>query len=285
MQLFIFCLVNKKNNQNMNRNFRAQKDRGLIFKMTVKKLSDMKKTLILAAALLVSFTVLAQKEATRKLSSFSEISAHEGIQVHLKQGSSEEAKIKVEGNISMDEVLTEVSGGKLKIHLEDNNYRNIDVEVWVTYKSLSAVSASSAADIDSESRIVTSGNFKVSVSSAGDIDLDVKANSIDIKASSAGDITLKAETSSIDASANSAGSIEISGTAKSLDVSVNSSGDFEGFDLSAETAEVSASSGGSAEVNVSEQLNARASSGGSVKYKGNPRMDISSNSGGSIRKS
>lgn len=245
----------------------------------------MKKTLILLAALLVSFTVLAQNESTRKLSSFTEVSAHEGILVHLKQGSTEEARIKVEGNIGMDEVLTEVSGGKLKIHLEDNNYRNIDVEVWVTYKSLNAVSASSAADVDCESRIVTSGDFRVSVSSAGDIELDVKANTIDIKASSAGDVNIKAEASTIDASANSAGTIEISGSTKSLDVSVSSSGDFEGFDLTSQNAEVSASSGGSAEVNVSEQLNARASSGGSVKYQGSPRMDISSNSGGSIRKS
>jgi hypothetical protein len=244
----------------------------------------MKKITILLTALLVSFAGMAQKESTRNLSSFTEISAQEGIEVYIKQGSKEEARIKVDGNIEMNEVLTEVSGGKLKIHLDGNNYRNIDVTVWVTYKSINAVSASSAADITGESRIVTSGDFRVSVSSAGDIKLDVKAKNIDIKASSAGDVEIKAEASSIDASANSAGSIEISGSTKSLKVSVNSSGDFEGFDLTTQTADVSASSGGSAEVNVSEQLNARASSGGSVKYKGNPRMDVSSSSGGSIKK-
>ena len=65
---------------------------------------------------------------------------------------------------------------------------------------------------------------------------------------------------------------------------MSSSGDFEGYDLPVKEAEVSASSGGSAEVNVSEQLDARASSGGSIRYRGNPRMDISTSSGGSIKK-
>jgi hypothetical protein len=244
----------------------------------------MKKIAIYSIAIVMGFIALAQKETTRKLSSFTEVSAHQAINVYLKQGSTEEAKIQISGNIEMNEVLTEVSGGKLKIHLDGNNYRNTDVTVWVTYKTLNAVSASSAAGIKGESRIVASGDFRAAVSSAGDIELDVKANTIEFKASSAGDLKVKVEASSIDASANSAGSIEISGSAKSIDVSVSSSGDFEGYNLTAQNAEVSASSGGSAEVNVSEQLNARASSGGSVKYKGNPRMDISSNSGGSIRK-
>lgn len=242
------------------------------------------KKILLSTIILVAIGAFAQQKETRSLSSFNEVSAHEGVDVYLKKGSKEEARIEA-SNIDMEDILTEVSSGRLKIHLEGNRHRNVDVKVWVTYKSLKAVSASSAADIQAEGQIVASGDFRVDVSSAGDVELSVKAQDLDVRASSAGDCELEVDIESLDASASSAGGIEISGSVKSIDVEVSSSGDFEGYDLPSETAEVSASSGGSAKVNVSEQLDARASSGGSIKYRGNPRMDISTSSGGSIRKS
>lgn len=242
------------------------------------------KKLALSTIILVAIGAFGQSKETRSLSSFSEVSAHEGIDVVLRKGSKEEARIEAE-NIDMDEVLTEVSGDRLKIHLEGNNHKNVDVKVWVTYRSLRAVSASSAADLTAEGQITASGDFRIDVSSAGDIELSVKADELDIHASSAGDCELKADVNSVDASVSSAGGIEIEGSASSLDVEVSSSGDFEGYDLPVKEAEVSASSGGSAEVSVSERLDARASSGGSIRYRGNPRMDISTSSGGSIRKS
>jgi hypothetical protein len=245
----------------------------------------MKKLTLFLTILFVSFALLAQKETTRSLSSFTEISVNEGIDVYLKEGSKEEARIQIDGNIEMSEVLTEVSGGKLKIHLDGNNHRNVDVTIWVTYKSLNAVSVSSAGTVSGQNRIVSSGDFKISVSSAGDLELDIKAKSLDINASSAGDASLKVDVTTVNASASSAGSIDISGAASSIEVEVSSSGSFDGYDLAVDRADVSASSGGSANVTVNEQLDAQASSGGSIKYKGNPRMDISTSSGGSIRKS
>ncbi len=242
------------------------------------------KRVLLSTIVLVSIAAFGQQKETRSLSSFSEISAHEGIDVILKKGSKESARIEAR-NIDLDDVLTEISGGRLKIHLEGNKHNNVDVTVWVTYTNLRSVSASSAADIEAEERIEASGDFRVDVSSAADVELSIKADELDVRASSAGDVELDVDVNSVDASVSSAGGIEIEGSADSIDVEVSSSGDFEGYDLPCKEAEVSASSGGSAEVNVSEQLDARASSGGSIRYRGNPRMDISTSSGGSIRKS
>lgn len=242
------------------------------------------KKIVAPALILISVLAFGQQKETRSLRSFSEVSAHEGIDVILKKGSKESARIEAE-NVDIEDVLTEIDGDRLKIHLDGKNHRNPDVTVWVTYVSLRAVSASSAADLRSDGQIVASGDFRVDVSSAGDIDLNVKADELDVRASSAGDCELKVDINKLDASVSSAGGIEISGTARELDVEVSSSGDFEGYDLPVKEAEVSASSGGSAEVTVSEQLDARASSGGSIRYRGNPRMDISTSSGGSIKKS
>ncbi len=243
----------------------------------------MKRITLLSTFIFAAMIVFAQNEETRSLSSFNYISAHEGIDVYFKSGSKEEARISAR-NIDLRDVLTEVEGGKLKIHLDGNNHNNVDVTVWVTYKKLNGVSASSAADMRGENRIIADGDFRVSASSAGDVEVDVKANNLDISALSAGDIEIKVEANDVKCDVASAGNIEIKGTSKGLHASVSSSGDFEGFDLVCEEADVSASSGGSIEITVKEQLDARASSGGGIKYKGNPRMDVSTSGGGYLKK-
>ncbi|MEQ9468408.1 MAG: head GIN domain-containing protein [Ekhidna sp.] len=248
----------------------------------------MKKTLLTSIlGILVAGFALAQSEETRNLSSFSEIAAQEGIDVFIKQGDKEEARVVSESH-DLDEVLTEVSGGRLKIHLEGNNHRNIDVDVYVTYKSIQAISASSAASLTSEGTIDANGNdFDVDVSSAGDVDAKIEnADELSIDASSAGDARLKVQANEVEAEVSSAGEIEISGKARKQDIGASSSGDYDGYDLESEEVEANASSGGTIKVNVSNRLDARASSGGSVRYKGSPQyLDASSSSGGSVRKS
>ena len=241
------------------------------------------KKLLALALFFASALVFAQSEETRNLSSFSSLSAHEGVDVFLKKGSKESAKIKARG-IDLDDVLTDVSGGKLKIHLAGNNHRNVDVEVTVTYTSLSALSVSSAASIEGDDQISTSGDFKIGASSAGDIDVSVKADDMDVSASSAADVNLELDVNTLEVEVSSAADIDVKGSAKEQDISASSAGSYDGIELQSETVEVSASSGGGAKVHVTEQLNARVSSGGSVRYKGNPRMDISSSSGGTIKK-
>lgn len=248
----------------------------------------MKKSILTAAlGLLIAGFSYAQDEETRSLSSFSEVSSQEAIDVILIEGSKEEARIVSESH-DLDEVLTDVSGGRLKIHLEGNNHRNVDVKVYVTYRSLNAVSASSASSITARGDIDAGGDdFDVDASSAGDVEVSiVNADELSIDVSSAGDARLKVEANEIEADVSSAGDIEISGTAKKQDIEVSSSGDYDGYDLMSDEADASASSGGSIKVNVKSKLDARASSGGNVRYKGSPTyLDASSSSGGSVKKS
>ncbi len=248
----------------------------------------MKKSFLTTAlGVLVAGFTFAQSEETRKLSSFSEVSAQEAIDVYLKKGDMEEARV-VSDNIDIEDVLTEVSGGRLKIHLDGNNWKNVDVKVYVTYKSIEALAASSAASITGSNEIDANGNdFDVDVSSAGDIDVQIRnADEITIDAGSAGDAKLEVEANEIEADVSSAGDIDVSGTVKRQDVEASSSGDYNGYDLESEEAEASASSGGSIRVNVTNKIDGRASSGGSVRYKGNPKyVDSSSSSGGTVRKS
>ncbi len=245
----------------------------------------MKKSFIitLIGVFVAGFT-FAQSEETRSLSSFSRISAGEAIDVFIKKGNKEEARI-VARSHDLDEVLTEISGGRLKIHLEGNSHRNVDVDVYVTYVSINALSVSSAASIRAEGQIETNGNFDVDVSSAGDLMASIKAEDLSIDVSSAGDAELTVNVDEIEADVSSSGDIEIEGTARMQDVQANSAGEYDGYDVESEEVDVSASSGGTVKVSVSEKVDARASSGGTVRYKGSPRyVDVSSSSGGSIKK-
>ncbi len=223
----------------------------------------MKKVAVYAILLLVGFSAVAQNTDTRKLDKFTTISVSEGIEVRLIKGSTYEAKITAR-NIDLDEILTEVSGGHLKVHLDGNSHNNVNVSISVRFVSLEGIKASSAAGIVSNS-VIEASNLKIKASSAADIDLEIKVSTLDVSASSAADIVL-------------------SGTADSQTVDISSASDYKAFDLKSKVADISASSAADARVSVSESLDAHASSGASVRYKGSPdKLREHSSSGGDVK--
>ncbi len=118
-------------------------------------------------------------------------------------------------------------------------------------KEVNSVKTTSAGDVYGESPI-KSDRLELSASSAGDIKLEVNAKNIDIDISSSGDITLKGETDM-------------------LRVDLSSAGDLNAYELRSREADISVSSAGDADVNVSERITARASSAGDINYKGDPK--------------
>ena len=225
----------------------------------------MKKILLLAFGAMIVASSYGQRKEERQLSDFNEVSVTNAINLYLKQGNETKAVVEIDG-VELERVLTEVSGGKLKISLKKSNSdRSKHVKVYVTYKSLEYISANSAADVYSES-VIKADKLKISASSAASMELDIDVKDLNMSASSAGDI-------------------ELSGKAESITGSASSAGDVDAFDLVCKTADVKASSGGGVKINVTDEIEARASSGGSVKYKGNPsRSNTDSSSGGSVRK-
>jgi hypothetical protein len=106
----------------------------------------------------------------------------------------------------------------------------------------------------------------LSASSAGDIKIEVNAKKIDVDISSSGDITVTGETGMLRADLSSAG-------------------DLKAYDLKTREADISVSSAGDADVNVSERLTARASSAGDINYKGDPKyIDAHSSSAGGVHR-
>jgi hypothetical protein len=224
----------------------------------------MKKFLIASFVVLMALVVDAQPGEVRSVGSFNGVKAGEAIDVYLKKGDKESVRVVVSGTDASN-VLTEVAGGYLRIHMRDGRYKNKSVKVYVTYINLTKIHASSAANIFSEG-VIKTGRLDVSASSAASIEISIDVGSISAEASSAGDVVLE-------------------GKAKNLDVDVSSAGEVDAYSLDAEVVQAGASSAGTAKFSVSKELVARASSGGSIRYRGSPeKTNTNSSSGGSVKK-
>jgi len=224
-----------------------------------------RKFVIFVLGLLLFVVGYTQEKDERDVGAFDRIKVSQGIVVELRKGNDEKVSITARG-IDIDRVVTEVRGGILRIYLDGNRFRNVDVKVSVTFTEIIGVSVNSAAEVYSQS-VIKADNFNIDVSSAGSTELELEANSVEIEVSSAG-------------------SVDLAGKVIELDVRVSSAGSIRAYDLEAEEVYIRASSAGSVRITVTRKIDARASSGGSVRYRGNPDKEYtSSSSGGSVRRS
>ena len=224
------------------------------------------KKLIVALIWFLSFPSLAQQSETRSLSAFKGIKVSQAIDVYLKKGEKEGARIEMTGGSTSD-VITEVEGGSLRIKMRDgrNFWSKVHVKVYLTYVRLERISASSASSVFSDG-VIKTDNIDINVSRAANVELSLDAGSAMIDTSSAGEVVLE-------------------GKATSIDVEASSAGDVDAYRLESEKAVVNVSSGGEAKISVSKEIDAKASSGGDIRYRGNPsRTNTHSSSGGSVKK-
>jgi hypothetical protein len=203
-------------------------------------------------------------KSERNTGSFTGIKVSSGVDVYLTQGDNEKVVVEADENLH-EYIITRVKGDVLHVYT-DANIRDAERErVYVTMKDISSAETTSAGDIVGETP-VHADRLELSASSAGDIKLEIHVKDLRIDISSSGDMTL-------------------TGEAEKMDANLSSAGDLEASELETREADISVSSAGDADINVSERLTARASSAGDINYKGNPAyVDAHSSSAGGIHK-
>ncbi len=225
----------------------------------------MKRLTILLFAALFSLSAIAQDKETRRLSPFKAISVSQSIEVELVKGNEEKAEI-TSDDVDLEDILTEVTGDKLRIYLDTRNksWRGT-IKIILTYKELEGVSVNSSARVNS-SEMINASSFYADASSSGRMSLAVNCNSLEVDVSSSGRVTLR-------------------GTARSQEVDGSSSGVYDGFDVDSESVRADVSSSGRVNVSVTKELMADVSSSGRVTYKGTPdRLIADQNSSGKVIK-
>ena len=208
------------------------------------------------------------KTENRNVKNFNEIKVSTGVDLYITMGNDEKVIVIADDNI-IDDLITEVKDGELRIYVENHNrwfnWGNFNGtrKVYVTVKELRKIDASSGSDVKSENTL-EGESLEIEASSGSDVNVDVVYKDLSLDTSSGSDA-------------------KITGKAKNFSAETSSGSDINARDLETEVCHVKASSGSDAIVNVSEELVAKASSGGDIVYYGNPKMkDTSESSGGGV---
>jgi len=198
----------------------------------------------------------------RQVGMFESISASAGIEVVLIQDSVLKVVVEADDNLQ-DNIKTEVSNGELKIYPEKRIRSSKAKKVFVTFKTIHSLDASSGSVIKTQS--------------------DLKLLSFDLSASSGAKIDLVLVVNDLTVEGNSGGDIDLSGSADNLSVDGSSGVNIKASDLQSKTCNAGASSGATLKIYVSEKIIAKSSSGGNIRVAGNPtERNIEKSSGGDV---
>ena len=239
----------------------------------------MKKTiLLLLASFLVAFSFAQNKiindanAEVRNVSGFHGIRVSHGIDLVIKQGSTEAVAVSAAEKEYRDRIKTEVVNGVLKIYYDNEkwfkgyNSHGKRLRAYVSFKQLDLVDGSSGSSTTVDGAM-SAGNLKLDLSSGAGFNGEVQATSLKVDESSGA-------------------TAHVSGKAQSLSVETSSGAGFYGYEFTTDKCDADASSGGNIQVTVNKELSAEASSGGDIRYKGAGVITrVSSSSGGSIKSS
>ncbi|MBB5638677.1 hypothetical protein HDF26_004895 [Pedobacter cryoconitis] len=223
--------------------------------------------LLLITATFSTLTLKAQETKNITLNNVSGVSVHAGIDLFITQGNSESAKIIANSDV-INEVVVENSAGNVNVTWKNNqgtnNWKNKSAKVYITYKKLNSIAASSGSSLKTENTLKTDA-LDVKVSSGANLTASIACKDVQVKTSSGANATL-------------------SGTATNLDVKSSSGANLKAFDLTTDYANATASSGADIKINVAKGLETTSSSGGSIRYKGGASLKNNSSRSGSVNK-
>lgn len=198
----------------------------------------------------------------RQVATFGAISTSAGLEVILTQDSV--VRVIVEADDNLQEIIkTEVSNGELKIYPKQRISRCLAKKVYVTFKTIHSLEASSGSEIVSK--------------------MELKMPSLQVSVSSGANIDLSLSVKNLNADGSSGGNLKLTGSAENFEVEGSSGTNIKAKDLQTKTCNAGASSGANLKVNATEKISAQASSGGNIKVMGNPKeRNIQKSSGGNV---
>jgi len=201
-------------------------------------------------------------KSERQVGFFSSISSSAGLEVILQQDSV--AKVVVEADDNLQNIIkTEVSNDALRIYPEKPIGLCASKKVYVTFKTIHSLKASSGSDIFSK--------------------MELKLPSLQISVSSGANVKIALTTNRVNVDASSGANVKLSGSAESFDVDGSSGANIKTEGLIAKICNAGASSGANLKVFATDRISAKASSGGNIRVEGNPKeRNIEKSSGGNV---
>lgn len=228
------------------------------------KILSLTKPALLILLIGASFSMPLQAQETKNvtINNFTGVSVSVGINLFLTQGSTESAKIVAKEEV-IDEVIVEQNGDQVRVHWKENKNQTAKsksktAKVYITYKTLTSMSASTG------SSIVTENNLKT--------------DKMQAKVSTGASINAKIDCSSLELSTSTGANASFSGTATNMDLKSSTGSNIDALNLVSAYAKVKVSTGANAKVNVTKGLETITSTGGNIRYRGNAAVTSSKKS-------
>jgi hypothetical protein len=209
-----------------------------------------------------TLSLKAQETKNVAVNNFSEVAVGSGIGLYITQGNSESARIVADDDVINDVVL-ERSGNRIKIGWKDNlgirkMWKNRSAKVYITYKKLNSISASSGSSLTTENTLKTD-HLDASVSSGASMNAKISCDELQLHT-------------------NSGASASLSGTATNMEIKSSSGSSVNALNLATQYARADTNSGADIRINVNKGLETNTSSGSNIRYKGAAALNNRSNS-------
>lgn len=209
----------------------------------------MNKVFQFITVLLFSVSTVAQKSKTLSLTDFSKIEVFDRITLVLVPANETKAEI---SGAYQNEVTLVQKNDVLKIRMPLKKLLDGEfTKVILYYKNLSRVEANEGSTVS---------NTDV-----------LQGQNIDFEAKEGAEIRISTEVEFAKSRATTGGIIVLAGRAAVQEISIGTGGRFEGKDLQTEETTVTITTGGNAQVNASETVNAKVRAGGTIEVYGNPK--------------
>jgi hypothetical protein len=206
---------------------------------------------VLVVLLLAAVASLQAKTVVREfnVALFSELEITGVGNVYLSQGIKESVKVEADDQ-RISDVIVERTGNKLTITTQGKKKWNSRVDVYVTVASFTSLNAKGVGNVSSKGQLL-SPNLKLTVTAAGNVDLDLGCRSLT-------------------ANFNATGHVKLTGKSVSAMLSFSGTGHIDTASLAVDTLGINAKGTGNISVYAGKDLTLDAGGTGSINYKGHP---------------
>ncbi len=237
------------------------------------------KKFCLSLLLLLSVTAIVHAQQTIKdpnavkvdVGSFHSIDVATGIQLFLVAGNTEEVAVSASSTDFRDHIVAKVENGVLKLFYDsklkaiNKRKENKQLKAYVSCRQLNGLYASTGALVKIQG-LFRMDELEMKVNTGAQVNGEVETKLLKVKQSTGSQVNLTGKT----------GNLEVEGDTGSK---------FKGDELTAQTCNVSVSTGANVSVDTEKEMTVKANTGGLVKYKGNASIrEIKTSTGGAVKR-
>ncbi len=187
----------------------------------------------------------------RKLNGFKSIETKGGFEVIIKKSNDFNVSIEADDNL-LDNIITEVIGGKLIIRNEKSICNAKELKITLSMPELVGLNCSGASEVITLDKF-TSEKFELKCSGASELDLNIDTKLLVSKLNGASELRLK-------------------GSADTHAIEMSGASEVKALDFKTQKYAIETKGASSCKISVSEELSVKASGASEIKYSGSPKI-------------